>query len=159
VLRPGGRLYVNFPPYYHPYGAHLSDAIYIPWVHLFFSERTLIEAYKSLVADLPDGAERIKFRISKKSGGAGTKERDGLGDSSEMEECPGMADGTEREYFSYINKMTIGKFRRLLKVGFPAKLVFYKEAPLRGFLAIPAKMPLLKEMLVKMVVAVFEKTM
>jgi SAM-dependent methyltransferase len=35
VLRPGGRLYVNFPPYYHPFGAHLSDAMGFPWVQLF----------------------------------------------------------------------------------------------------------------------------
>lgn len=32
VLKPGGRIYVNFPPYYHPTGAHLSDVIGIPWV-------------------------------------------------------------------------------------------------------------------------------
>jgi len=36
VLKPGGMLYVNSPPYYHPYGAHLSDLIGVPWVHVFF---------------------------------------------------------------------------------------------------------------------------
>ncbi|HAS92002.1 MAG TPA: class I SAM-dependent methyltransferase, partial [Clostridiales bacterium] len=46
--------------------AHLSDAIGIPWVHVFFSEKTLINTYKELVKNLPDGAERIDFRISKK---------------------------------------------------------------------------------------------
>lgn len=54
VLRSRGRLYVDFPPYLHPYGAHLSDAIGIPWVHVFFGESTLIEAYRELVRDLPD---------------------------------------------------------------------------------------------------------
>ena len=34
VLRAGGRLYINFPPYYRPYGAHLSDAINVPWMHM-----------------------------------------------------------------------------------------------------------------------------
>ena len=47
VLNKKGKLYVNFPPYNHPFGAHLSDAIYIPWVHMFFSEKTLIKSYKS----------------------------------------------------------------------------------------------------------------
>jgi len=130
ILRPGGRLFVNFPPYYHPFGAHLSDAIHIPWVHLLFSERTLIEAYKQLVKDLPDGGERVEFRIS--------------------------TDESGRETFSYINKMSIKRFRRVL-ANAPAKCVYYKEAPLRGALAVPAKIPFLKEMLVKMVVAVFEK--
>ena len=66
VLSKNGKLYVNFPPYNHPFGAHLSDAIYIPWVHMFFSEKTLIKSYKELVKDLPDGKERISFRISER---------------------------------------------------------------------------------------------
>ena len=132
ILKPGGRLYVNFPPYHHPFGAHLSDAIYIPWVHLIFGEKTLISAYKQLVEGLPDGRERVEFRIS--------------------------ADDNGKEYFSYINKMTIKKFKAIVK-GLPSglKLVYYKEEPLRGFLSGMAKAPLLREMLVKMVVAVFEK--
>jgi SAM-dependent methyltransferase len=177
VLRPGGRLYVNFPPYYHPYGAHLSDAIFIPWVQLLFSEKTLIEAYKRLVADLPDGGERIEFRISRAAKGKGAKlsphpkpkaassyrfeavSRRG----HEHENSTRAENGTTREYFSYINKMTIRKFKGILKSldsgNFPMKRVYYKEAPLRSFLAVPAKIPLLKEMLVKMVVVVFEKIM
>jgi SAM-dependent methyltransferase len=128
VLEPGaGRLYVNFPPYWHPYGAHLSDAIGIPWVHLFFREATLVRAYKGLVAGLPDGAERVAFRI-------GTRE-----------------DGSE--YFSYINHMTIRRFQSILR-RVPARVLYYRELPLRGFLAAPARLPLLKEGLVKMVVAV-----
>ena len=46
----GGKLFVNFPPYNHPTGAHLSDVIGIPSVHVFFSDKTLIAAYKELVA-------------------------------------------------------------------------------------------------------------
>ncbi|MDP4134233.1 MAG: class I SAM-dependent methyltransferase, partial [Bacillota bacterium] len=64
VLKKGGRLYVNFPPYYHPFGAHLSDVIGIPWVHMFFGEQTLIKGYKELVKPLPDKDMRINFRIS-----------------------------------------------------------------------------------------------
>lgn len=130
VLRQGGRLYVNFPPYHHPFGAHLSDAIYIPWVHLFFSEKVQIEAYKALVERLPDGKERQEFRIAKRDSG--------------------------EEYFSYINHMTIRRFRRILQeMGItPA---YYHEEPLRTFLRPLAKMPGLREMFVKMVVCVLEK--
>ncbi|UFJ39138.1 class I SAM-dependent methyltransferase [Brevibacillus humidisoli] len=131
VLKPGGHLYINFPPYFHPYGAHLSDAIGIPWVHSLFSEKTLIESYKRLVEPLPDGPERISFRISRKDQG--------------------------EEYFSYINKMTIARFRRIQQgVAHPA--VYEREVPLRPQLAALAKLPGLREYFVKMVVCVYQKT-
>ena len=130
VLKNGGKVYINFPPYNHPFGAHLSDAINIPWVHLFFSEKTLIREYKELVKDLPDGQSRIDFRISKKENG--------------------------EEYFSYINKMTLKRFKKILK-----KLnitpVYYKEMPLRNIVKIFAKLPVLNEIFVKMAVCVIEK--
>lgn len=130
VLKKGGRLFVNFPPINHPLGAHLSDLIYIPWVHLFFSEKTLIEAYKLLCKNVPDGDERITFRISKRDNGD--------------------------EYFSYINHMSIGRFNKILRSKniTPA---YISHIPLRGFLKPLSKLPVLKECLVKMVVCVLEK--
>lgn len=130
VLKPGGRLYVNFPPINHPFGAHLSDLIGMPWVHLFFSEDTLIAAYKELCKTVPDGVDRIAFRISKNEQG--------------------------KEYFSYINHMTIKRFDGL-RANAGMKQVYYREVPLRGFLTPLAKCPGLKECFVKMVVCVFEK--
>ncbi|WIF96027.1 class I SAM-dependent methyltransferase [Caminicella sporogenes] len=130
TLKKGGRVYINFPPYNHPYGAHLSDAIGIPWVHLFFSDKTLIEVYKDLVKDLPDGQSRINFRISRDKQG--------------------------REYFSYINKMTIKRFNKIIS---RAKFVkkYYGEVPLRSIVSYLSKLPLLKEYFVKMVVFIGEK--
>lgn len=130
VLKPGGRLYVNFPPYYHPFGAHLSDVIGFPWVHLFFSDETLIQVYKDLVKDLPDGESRINFRISKNKEG--------------------------KEYFSYINEMTIKRFNSILKET-DYKIMYYNEVPLRNFLKPLAKTPGLKEGFVRMVVGILEK--
>ena len=130
ILKPGGKFYVNFPPYNHPYGAHLSDAIGIPWVHLFFSDKTLIKGYKELVKNLPDGENRIKFRLS------------------EDKNCT--------EYFSYINKMTIKRFNALLKdTDFKRK--YYNEVPLRNMFSAFASKKVFKDCLVKMVVAVLEK--
>lgn len=128
VLAPQGRVYINFPPYHHPYGAHLSDVIGIPWVHLFFSDKALIQGYKELVKDLPDGQQRINFRIA--------------------------TDEKGREYFSYINKMSIKRFRNIIK---GKKVVYYKEEPLRNLLKPLSRLPILKEMLNKMVVCVIEK--
>ena len=130
ILKPGGRIYLNFPPYYHPTGAHLSDAIGIPWVQCFFSDSFLIKLYKDLVKDLPDGSERIEFRISTGENG--------------------------KEYFSYINKMTIKKFKKL-KSPKKFKILYYNERPVRSVFKIAAKTPKLKELFVGMVTVILEK--
>ncbi|KAB2953651.1 class I SAM-dependent methyltransferase [Heliorestis acidaminivorans] len=131
VLKKGGRLFVNFPPYYHPYGAHLSDAIAIPWVHSLFSEQTMIDAYKDLVRVYPDSEKRIAFRFSK--------------------------DAQGREYLSYVNGMTIERFQKILKATPYLKVAYYREAPLRDFLAPLSKINGAKEYFVRMVVVVLEK--
>ncbi len=102
----------------------------MPRVHVFFSEKTLIESYKQLVKDLPDGKDRVEFRISKRP------------------------DGTE--YFSYINKMTIKRADKILNNS-KFTIEYYSEEPLRNMFKVPAKMPVLKEFLVKMVVCVLRK--
>lgn len=130
VLKPGGHLYINFPPYFHPYGAHLSDAIGIPWVHAFFPEQALIEAYKELVRGLPDGKDRIAFRFSKGPDG--------------------------RETISYINRMTIRRFRRIQQ-GVKHPVVYEREIPLRAPLRPLAKLPGFREFFIKMVVCVYQK--
>jgi len=130
VLKPGGRIYMNFPPYHHPFGAHLSDAISMPWVHLFFSDETLIEVYKDAVSTLKDADERIAFRIA--------------------------TDDNGRAYFSYINKMTVRRAKQILR-DVSLTPIYYHEAPLRNIFAPFAKLPLLRELMVKMVVCVFEK--
>jgi len=93
VLKSGGVFLINFEPYYHFLGHHMWDMINIPWVHVFFSEQTRIKAYKTLVKDIPDGAERLKFRLD--------------------------VDVEGREYLGYLNGMTVHRFLSILdKSGF-----------------------------------------
>ncbi|MCR5009657.1 MAG: methyltransferase domain-containing protein [Clostridia bacterium] len=173
LLRLGGRVFMNFPPYGHPYGEHLSDLIGIPWVHRLFPEQQCLEAYRLLAEELDgqtavSGAERIAFRLSEDENGALKN--------------------------SYINKMTLKRFKRIREElaaqmsaaadgavaqgsgdtgkpsahgsgktgGTPAqgslRVVFYKEKPLRGWLAPLAKIPGIKENFVRMAVCVLEKT-
>ena len=127
VLAKGGRIFLNFPPYHHPYGSHLQDAIALPWAHLFFSDKTMISVYKDAVKHLPNGEERIKFRIS---------------------ECG--------EKVSFINKMTIRRFKKIL-IQLGIKPIYYKEVPLRKKLALLAKIPIVKEGFLQMVVCVIRK--
>jgi 2-polyprenyl-3-methyl-5-hydroxy-6-metoxy-1,4-benzoquinol methylase len=142
LLAPGGRIYLNFPPYFHPYGAHLSDAIAIPWVHVFFAEKTLIVAYKKLVGGLPDGARRVALRISRRAVGSGVGGVGGDGSG-----------GSGVEYLSFINRMTIRRFRGILSV-LPADCPYYREVPLRRIFGPFARIPGLREFFTKMVVAV-----
>jgi hypothetical protein len=36
-------MFLHFPPFYSPWGAHLEGWVNFPWPHAFFSDRTLIE--------------------------------------------------------------------------------------------------------------------
>lgn len=130
LIKPTGAIYINFPPYYHPTGAHLSDVINMPWVHLFFTENMLVTAYKELVKGLPDEKERLELRISRDENG--------------------------REYFGYINKMTLKKFKKILS-DLNIKPVYWREVPLRSWMAPLAKTPGIKEMFVKMGVCIIQK--
>ena len=134
LLKPGGRLFINFPPYGHPYGEHLSDLIGIPWVHKLFPEEQCLEAYRLLAEQLDknvavSGAERIALRLSEDE------------------------NGTLKN--SYINKMTLSRFMEIRKTFKP---VFYREIPLRKWLLPLAKIPGIKECFVRMAVCVLEKT-
>ena len=172
ILKPGGRLYLNFPPFYHPYGAHLSDAIAVPWAHVFFSDKTLIGAYKELVGGLPDGAQRIELRVSRRGGdvgggigGKGGGDSIGGGDSgvdnrtSPSSDNVGNVGNVGEEYLSFINRMTIRRFRGILQElkALPVECIYYSEEPLRNFLRPLSRLPILKEFFVKMVVAILEK--
>jgi len=53
VLKPGGLLAINFAGWYHRDGSHLTSWIPIPWMQLFFSEKTLIRVLKELAKDEP----------------------------------------------------------------------------------------------------------
>jgi len=72
-----------------------TEHIWVTWLvslgyTCFFDEQTLINVYKDLAKGLPDAEDRIKLRFS--------------------------VDNTGKPYISYINKMTIKKFRQWIKV-------------------------------------------
>jgi SAM-dependent methyltransferase len=49
VLRPGGRLCVVFPSYWHPREHHLGLATKLPGIHYLFSGKTLVRAYYDML--------------------------------------------------------------------------------------------------------------
>lgn len=130
LLAPGGRLFITLPPYYHPYGAHMADAIHMPWVQLFFTEPMLINAYKAMVRGRPDEQTRVSRLFSRDAAGC--------------------------ERFTYVNKLSLRRFKALLRTQ-GIRPCYYREVPLRGFLSPVAKLPLAREVTVKTAVCVIMK--
>lgn len=130
LLAPDGRIYINFPPYGHPYGAHMSDLLNMPWVHCFFSEHSLCLAYRELAEAVPDGDQRVEFRMKQKENG--------------------------KWEIAYINKMSLRRFKGILQK-LNVQPEYYEEAPLRSFLKVLAKCPVTREKFVRMAVCVIKK--
>ena len=65
-------------------------------------------------------------------------------------------DENGREYFGYINKMTLKKFKKIL-AELNIKPAYWREVPLRGWMAPLAKTTGIKEMFVKMGVCIIQK--
>lgn len=52
VLAPGGKVFVTFgPTWYSPWGAHVEFFCKLPWVHLLFSESTIVEVRRLYRSD------------------------------------------------------------------------------------------------------------
>ncbi len=98
VMRKGGRLIMSFTTWHRHDGHHLADAIRVPWVHLFVSERVLLEVYEGLVSP-----ERYALR-------AGTL------DSTKLAYVNKMNDGWARKLV-YSCGMKVLKFGRVTYPG------------------------------------------
>jgi ubiquinone/menaquinone biosynthesis C-methylase UbiE len=55
VLKSGGRIIVpNFPSYRSKFGPHVKYGVKIPWVHIFFTEKTIVEVMHTLAKSDPE---------------------------------------------------------------------------------------------------------
>lgn len=95
VTRPGGWVFISFPPYYAPWGAHLNNWIALPWVQVIFSERTLINTAVTLEQRL-----RLNRRLMPEA-------------RLDMRGC---------QTLPHINKITLARFESILP-GTPLRLV------------------------------------
>ena len=129
VLKGRGKIFINSPPYYHPYGAHLSDLIGIPYVHILFPEPVLINAYKKLVENTKSYEKRVNLRF-------------------------GTVNGEEK--ITYINRMTVKRCEHIIKYENPFKPIHYKIMPLKEKGIFLLKTPL-REFFTRMIVFVGEK--
>ncbi len=129
VLKPCGKILISFPPYYHPQGAHVSDLIPWPWVHLFFSKKALARAYAELSFSREDGERRRQLKCN----------FDGKAWSMD-----------------YINEMTIRKAEHIIRQ-LDFQLKYFKLVPLRKVVAPLVRIRGFREFFTHTVALVLEK--
>lgn len=95
VLKPGGTLLILFGPWYGACGAHLEDIIPFPWPQVLFSMDTLLKV-AAHIYDSPDHKAAC-YWIDERTG----------------QRRPNPYLDRER-WRSYLNDVTIRKFRRIL---------------------------------------------
>lgn len=94
VLRPGGRVFIWWVPWFHPYGHHIESLVPLPWCHAVFSEKTLVKTC-ARIYDMPEFKPRLWDLDA-----AGLKKPNKW---QAMTELPD------------VNRLTIGRFERILK--------------------------------------------
>lgn len=144
VLRPGGLIFLHFPPFYSPWGAHLEGWINFPWPHVFFSDRTLLAA-----------AARIEERQNKNADYIRTAQFPW----AELERLPELNRTTAAQFFRLLKQVDLQilearmePFGRhfLLHYGLPGRIAL---ALLRGL----GSLPLLREVITTKMVFVLTK--
>lgn len=134
ILRPGGRALIGFPPYLSPWGAHLFTHIRVPWAHVFFPEREVLEAWRA----------RHEAGLA----------RGDVYCSEHRARCIMNAE-TVAELWD-LNRMTIAGFLKLVReTGFRTRLLHLRAPAGLGFPA--TRYAKLREYVVTRVVAVLEK--
>lgn len=133
VLKVWWKVLINFAPYYEVFWHHLWDTLPIPWLHVFFSDKFLIDLYKLSVKNLPDGDKRIDLRIWKLDNGS--------------------------EAFTYLNKITKKQFQIILNEFIKDNLfeISYQKQYVLKNLDFILKIPFLNEMFSRLWIIVLVK--
>jgi len=96
VLRPGGRILIEWFPFQGPWGPHMEALIPVPWAHVIFGEKAMF-ATASAIYDDPDFVPR-HWDLDEN----GSKKPNKWKQWSTFEEQ------------AYVNQMSIGTFRELV---------------------------------------------
>ncbi len=58
ILRKNGKVLIWWVPWFYPYGHHIESLVPIPWAHVIFSEKVLIETC-ARIYDMPEFKPRL----------------------------------------------------------------------------------------------------
>ncbi|MDD1779493.1 MAG: class I SAM-dependent methyltransferase [Candidatus Helarchaeota archaeon] len=104
VLRAGGLIFLHFPPFYSPWGAHLEGWINFPWANVLFRDKSLLEA-----------AEWIEKNRSKNND---KYIPSAVVEWSRYDLLPGLNRTTIRQFRQLIRKVNLKiKYMKMLPVG------------------------------------------
>ncbi len=68
LLKPNGKYLVTFgPPWFAPYGAHMQFFTQVPWVHLLFSEKAIMNVRRRYTFDGARRYEDVESGLNKMS--------------------------------------------------------------------------------------------
>jgi ubiquinone/menaquinone biosynthesis C-methylase UbiE len=141
VLRPGGQLYIFFPPFYAPWGAHMINWINLPWCQILFAESTILNVARRL-------------------------EREGTAINNQLppETRLDLQDGN---VIPFISRLTLCRFRHVLRTIPTWKVVRVRLLPpgwrtdnrVSHLIQPLARVPILKEVFTARAVYVLEKSL
>ena len=136
VARPGGTLFLTFPPFRSAWGAHLYDHLRIPWCQLLLPRRLLYAALERATLD----AERRRDPA-----GAEARARESFRAAVDF-------------YEHALNGMTVARFRDLVRREPRVRARRIVGVPPRGAALAPlARLPGLEELLSGLAVAELER--
>lgn len=142
AVKAGGHLCLKFSPWLHPAGFHLMDYIPIPYAHVLFGERTLLETLLELAEQEPKIAGSIP----------GLKRQPPPTSFVQMGMSP-------------LNKITVRQFRRMLRrTGFEVEYFYLQgfqkdvgHAILKAVLGLATAIPGLNEFLTSHIDCILRK--
>jgi 2-polyprenyl-3-methyl-5-hydroxy-6-metoxy-1,4-benzoquinol methylase len=145
ILKPGGRLFVVFPSYFHPTEHHLALVTKMPGIHYLFSGKTLVRAYYEILEERGEAAYWYKRK------------------SPQLQPW---------ERGNTINGTTLAKFRRMLRNG-GWKILLHSTKPIGSIgrnatrmrsaalltpaFGVAARMPGLRELFLHRITYILEK--
>jgi SAM-dependent methyltransferase len=97
VLRPGGRVLIEWFPFKGPWGPHMEALIPVPWAHVLFGERAMFRA----AAELYDDAAFVPRHWD--------LDADGTKKPNKWRQWDRFADQ------AYVNELDVAGFRRLVR--------------------------------------------
>jgi len=127
VLRPGGRLFALFPPYYGPRAHHLDFVTTIPFLHHVFSPGVLVDAANHILKERPELRDEPLPAPARSYNGRTV--------------LPRLNGTTEREFHSIVGKMHF-KSKEITLVPFASGPGGRLKKSVRAFCRAMLRMPL-----------------
>lgn len=122
----------DFAPYYHYYGHHIWDTIYIPWLHIFCNDNLMADIYEASLEWFYDKQKRLNLRVSQI---------------------------WSRREFTYLNKISRKKFENI--IGNYEDLWVFQNCTIRYFMLknidFFSKIPIIREIFIRHIIWVLKK--